>query len=382
MRKEVRTILLACLANRTDNEEKELSDLLVTRLDWGFIAGALLHHRLSGYFLRQLNDHQKEFIFPEVRKSLELLCKAQRTYTMSAIKALLPLLQAFAESGVRYAGLKGVVLDASVYSPGSRRSYDTDILVLKADLPKVNGILRENGYIQMFGDPTQSGYKDVDEKFVQNWINDTHETVPYHKALDCTFLANHEIDVNYKFGLYSDPDTTAEVLEIGTKTYEGRDYQVRGLVWETQMAHLCSHFSREGMHPVWTENRRDVAAYKVVDIVNTWRACPSESALENLVSITKRFGWQFSMFFTLHHSSQFYPDIAPKWFLDAIKPNDDSNINRIHHGGYESGNFVDRQTDMVAKAFNLTFQPKRIGDKSYDDHYFDEGLPNSIAFVN
>lgn len=49
--KEIKVILLGCLAKRTDEEQSDFENLILNEeLDWGFIGGVLVHHRLSGYF--------------------------------------------------------------------------------------------------------------------------------------------------------------------------------------------------------------------------------------------------------------------------------------------------------------------------------------------
>lgn len=50
MEKEIRIILLGCLCSRTVVEEQQLDNLLTEKIDWIWIVGQLLRHRLDGYF--------------------------------------------------------------------------------------------------------------------------------------------------------------------------------------------------------------------------------------------------------------------------------------------------------------------------------------------
>lgn len=43
-----KVILLVVLTYKTDDEQRELNELLNQKLDWGYIGGILIKHRLSG----------------------------------------------------------------------------------------------------------------------------------------------------------------------------------------------------------------------------------------------------------------------------------------------------------------------------------------------
>lgn len=70
MTKEIRLILLSVLKNRCDSEEKELENLFFENLDWSYILGELIRHRLNGYFLTFINNQQKNICFIKHSKLL------------------------------------------------------------------------------------------------------------------------------------------------------------------------------------------------------------------------------------------------------------------------------------------------------------------------
>ena len=54
MKKEIEIILLGVLQKKTENEQKKFDDLFFNNLDWAWITGELIRHRLNGIFFQKL----------------------------------------------------------------------------------------------------------------------------------------------------------------------------------------------------------------------------------------------------------------------------------------------------------------------------------------
>ena len=54
MRAENELILLTSAINKSESEIKRIEDILSEPVDWGYIIGQLIHHRLTGYFMMGL----------------------------------------------------------------------------------------------------------------------------------------------------------------------------------------------------------------------------------------------------------------------------------------------------------------------------------------
>jgi hypothetical protein len=79
-----------------------------------------------------------------------------------------------------------------------------------------------------------------------------HDLVPFVKLFDNDYLTSHEFDINFHFDS-KENDITKNVLEYGTTYYENNYCRVKGLLWETNLAHLTVHFYREASNSLWTE---------------------------------------------------------------------------------------------------------------------------------
>jgi hypothetical protein len=56
--KNEQRLLLAVIKDKTEKEQIELNELFNKEINWGYIAGQLYHHRLSGYFYNGLTKEQ------------------------------------------------------------------------------------------------------------------------------------------------------------------------------------------------------------------------------------------------------------------------------------------------------------------------------------
>jgi hypothetical protein len=330
IKKEYAILLQSVRVNMTEEEEEQLIDLHNDKIDWGIIAGQMFNHRLGGYFIKNLSEKRRSYIPKELRCTLELLVQAQRRQTNDIYKVLAPILEELDRYGVRYAGLKGIVLNSSIYAPGDRRSNDTDLLVYEEDLEKLDEILRKHGYLQTFG--KKVNYKEATrrEKLIQRM--NYHDLVPYVKVLDKEFLTEHKIDINFQFDS-KENNITKQIFDYGTVKYKNEFGQVQALPWETNLAHLCVHFHREGVNSLWTDGKRDVILYKIVDIMNAIRSCPEPSKIESWPELMNKLNLQKAAYYTMYALSQFYEDHRISKLMQGLNVKDTSFVNEIKREG-------------------------------------------------
>ena len=348
MKKEYKLILLSVLVDRTSSEEEELARLFSEPIDWELVGGQILNHRLSGYFIGGLKKELKNRIPREIEKAIELLVLAQKKQTLDIISVTKPVLDILDKEGIRYAGLKGLVFNAGLYKPGDRRSNDIDLLVYEEDLDKLNTILRECGYIQTY--MPNGEYKEASRKAKLVQRLNYHDLVPYVKLFDSEFIQKHEFDINFHFDS-KENDITAAVLDYGTVVYENEYCKVKGLPWETNLAHLCVHLYREATNSLWTSGKRDVVLYKVVDIMNTIRSCKDKDKIHSWTELMIRLNLQKAAFYTLFVLSQFYEDDIVKMLMDRLNPEDTTFLYEVRIDGESR---VEKRTQsFLDSAFDL-----------------------------
>ena len=300
MNNEQKLILKGVLINKSEDEKKEIDDLLSQKLNWAMIGGILLNHRLGGYFYMHLSDAQRKKIPREMRKALELLVKAQKETHLELIAEQNKVTEELNKTEIRYAMLKGAFFSSDIYDIGARRSNDLDLLVYEEDLELLDEHMRKLGYIQSNLPDGKLIEATKREKIIQRM--NYHDLVPYVKEISTGIL---ELDINFLFDGKDNPiDKT--VFEMGTKIYNGRNYTVKALNPYTNLAFLCSHFYREATNTIWTAGRRDIVLYKLVDIINYIRVYEKEIDMDEYINVAKKINMVEKTAFTFKILNEFY----------------------------------------------------------------------------
>ncbi len=346
MKNEIKTILLG-VVKRTSYEEECFNKNFYSNLDWAWITGQLIRHRLNGNFFLGLDYEKKIYIFGKICVTFGLLCNIYEACNKVMLSFAEQLFEETNKANIKVAGLKGLVFNTSIYNLRARKSNDVDILVAEEDLPKFDEIMRKLGFIQSNdGGKTEATRK---EKLIQ--LMNYHDLVPYCKSLDFPYLNRIELDVNFHFDS-KDHEITKEILDEGLQWYEGNGYRIQGLKWTTHLAFLCTHFYREASNSIWTKDARDVDLYKLVDIENTFRTFTDEQMFEWLDTIRK-FDLQRQCYFTLFYLNKFYPNPLYEKLMQEIKPENDDFVNQVLING--SNEIVERKVDFFEQTFDMHF---------------------------
>lgn len=342
MEKEYRLILLAVLVNKTQLEELLIDNLLKNKLDWCEIAGQLFNHRLAGYFLLGLTKDQQKKVPRELRKAIELLIVAQRQQTIKKYEIIKPILAEFQKENLRYAGLKGLIFNIDNYEMGIRRSNDVDLLVSESELLKLDEVLRKFGYIQSFLPEDKLIEASKKQKLIQRM--NYHDLVPYVKEIDNEI---NEIDINFTFDT-KENEITQKIFDMELTEYKNDEYSVIGLPFETNLAFLCIHFFREGTNSLWTDGKRDVVLYKLVDIMNVIRKYKDVFNIEKWTTLVKQLGIDHKCYYTFYMLAQFYPeDELLQKLLKLLEPIDKSYLFEVK---IEGQNKIMKRTESFYNA--------------------------------
>ena len=121
------------------------------------------------------------------------------------------------------------------------------------------------------------------------------------------------------------------VYEMGTMVYKGR-YRITGLNPYTNLAFLCCHFYREATDTIWTEGKRDVTLYKIVDMMNFIRFYREQINYDIMIEVLKKLNIEKKAYFTFKIMTEFYEyEFLSEMLsrLDEYKSGDDE-MKAIH----------------------------------------------------
>lgn len=232
---------------------------------------------------------------------------------------------ALEEAKIKFAVLKGAFFGCEMYEKGTRRSNDIDLLVYEDDLGKLDTCLRAMGYIQSNMSNGEMVEATKKEKIIQRM--NYHDLVPYVKKTKMGIL---ELDINFLFDGNKNL-IDKNVYEMGTMVYKGR-YRITGLNPYTNLAFLCCHFYREATDTIWTEGKRDVTLYKIVDMMNFIRFYREQINYDIMIEVLKKLNIEKKAYFTFKIMTEFYEyEFLSEMLsrLDEYKSGDDE-MKAIH----------------------------------------------------
>ena len=114
--------------------------------DWDRFMGTVINHRVNGVVYRNMLNLDHTPL--QVERTLQYIYMAQVERNMLHRAEINKIFEELEKASVRYAFLKGSVLNSVFYKYGERISNDTDIMVSPSDLTKVSKICSELGYFQ------------------------------------------------------------------------------------------------------------------------------------------------------------------------------------------------------------------------------------------
>lgn len=139
-----------------------------------------------------------------------------------------------------------------------------------------------------------------------------------------------ELDINFLFDGNKNL-IDKNVYEMGTMVYKGR-YRITGLNPYTNLAFLCCHFYREATDTIWTEGKRDVTLYKIVDMMNFIRFYREQINYDIMIEVLKKLNIEKKAYFTFKIMTEFYEyEFLSEMLsrLDEYKSGDDE-MKAIH----------------------------------------------------
>ena len=185
--------------------------------------------------------------------------------------------------------------------------------------------LRAMGYIQSNMSNGEMVEATKKEKIIQRM--NYHDLVPYVKKTKMGIL---ELDINFLFDGNKNL-IDKNVYEMGTMVYKGR-YRITGLNPYTNLAFLCCHFYREATDTIWTEGKRDVTLYKIVDMMNFIRFYREQINYDIMIEVLKKLNIEKKAYFTFKIMTEFYEyEFLSEMLsrLDEYKSGDDE-MKAIH----------------------------------------------------
>lgn len=271
------------------------------------LLGMLCMHRCAGIAYQHLLENgQLSLPNREMRTTLQTVYETGKRKEAAMRTCLCRLGTLLEKADFPYALLKGARL-IDLYPSGTRTSNDIDILIDRASIPKLAGMLTENGFLQ--GYIRNGSFVKAKRKDIVNALLNRGETTPFIKEINLDGMKYLEIDVNISVDERSSggAQTVKEMLShaaLDICVGEGR--QLYTLDRTDFLIHLCTHLYKEASVYQWVEMGRDLSLYKFLDIYVYWKACMDEASVLLLKERAECYGAQKAVYYALCGTKQLF----------------------------------------------------------------------------
>ncbi len=137
-------VLLECASPKCD--AVKLNELLRSA-DWTPLLLLAEEHGVVGHLAAHLHELDRDFVTPEMNKTLIECQRAQIFFTLRLTAELFRLLKRFAAAEIGVLAVKGPVLSLRAYGDPAMRSYgDLDLLVRQRDIRRATELMIAAGY--------------------------------------------------------------------------------------------------------------------------------------------------------------------------------------------------------------------------------------------
>ena len=341
---------LMLLTSRYKLREEEINYIneLIERcdLDWSAFLGGTLLNRVNGVVYRNIKD--MENIPRYVKYFLQVAYFEQTERTKIHQSEIKEIAEIFENESIRYAFLKGAVLNTIFYESGERISNDTDIMVDVKDINKVTDILHKLGYIQ--GEVKGGKIYPATKKELLFARLNTYEIVPFIKSVNERYLPFHEIDINFRFGNDDKQESVSAMLE-NTVILENNGYAIRTLSLENFLLFLCIHHYREATMIFKIVRGQDLTLYKFMDIHFLIKCKYHEIDWKRLLEMCVALEKQKDVYYTLYYTEMLYPGTLDEETLAKYKPENVDFLDE-YKGRDNSSEIYRWKMDFVHRVFS------------------------------
>lgn len=334
--------------------------------DWDRFMGTIINHRVNGVVYRNMLNLDHTPL--QVERTLQYIYMAQGKRNMLHRAEIKKIFEELEKANVKYAFLKGSVLNSVFYKYGERISNDTDIMVSPSDLTKVSKICSELGYFQGF---IKKGVEvPATKKEILFAKMNTYEIVPFVKKIDSEFFPFHSIDINYK--LSNDEDgKLSEVLIENTEIIEYSNHKIRSMSIENFLIYLCVHLYREATMLFKIRSGDDLALYKFMDIhfyISKMNDKINWIKLKETAVYINRFN---DVYYTLYYTEKLYPGTINLSILELFKPKNVEYLNQ-YFGKDNSNEVYNWDMTFEQRMFNCERCNEAMRNLSEESQRFDK----------
>ena len=297
------------------------------RLDWPYILGQLLVHRLASLSCVALRD---DAAWPSIPSRFRYWIS--NVYRMNAIQqehmtaAALEISAELGKHHVPHVFVKGPVLQEQFYPPYSREYNDLDILVDSGDLSRVSNVLGSLDFMQ--GWLRDGSVVAADRRDAVSARLDSHELVPFWRPTGSDSSPYIKVDVQFEvpgtkpLGLRV---STSLLIADGAAATIGAKFPV--LCAEHHLVLLCAHLHMHAFVNDAARNPNDVVLLRMADVIRALVA-PDYAVVRRFLDFAASARALPSVAFVVSVLGSLYPDDVPPMLWDVLSELPSNRLDR------------------------------------------------------
>lgn len=327
--------VLICSKRKLNDKEKQYLELLFDscHMDWSAFLGTVLINRVNGIVYKKIREFAN--VPKYVKYFLEISYNEQIIRSKIHQNEIKVIAGELEKNNIKYAFLKGAVLNTYYYELGDRISNDTDILVDSRDVTLISDILKRNNYVQ--GEVRNGILKAATQKEILFAKLNTYELVPFNKHIDDKHLPYHEIDINFRLSNDEKQDY-AKIMLDDTCLLDNGEMKIRTLSLEKFLIFLCIHHYREATMIYKIASGNDLLLYKFMDVHFFVTQKESDLDWQRLYNIASEIRRIDDVYYTLYYTECLFPKTLRREVLEYLKPKDISYLDE--YKGKDNSNEV------------------------------------------
>jgi Uncharacterised nucleotidyltransferase len=340
--REVELVLLLSTPWPTTAEMTRARELMGQVLDWNQVFGLLMVHRTAAlawhngvdYGIHDGRDFKPWFIW----KQLDGLSRAQHVLAAEHLEQNARLVAELDRRGIPCVLLKGAALTLLGYRAlGLRWFEDNDFLFDRAHLTEVADVMRSFGYIQGRWNPGTRQMEPASRREVLLHSVTSHETFPYARHLpDALLLTDHVVDVHFSVDLLTNNSSDDAVRSLLDRRI-ALDVEGAGPIWtlhqDDMFVFVCVHLQREACNRREVEEVKDLALYKLVDLLALLGSSTYPVDPDAVVRRARQLGFVREVYFALVYLDALFPGRVPAHVLSALRTEPLSYLHEVRHNG-------------------------------------------------
>ncbi len=238
------------------------------------------------------------------------------------------VLQALNGAGLPCLVRKGAALDLQVFADlGVRQSSDLDLLVDRADMPRLAELVAALGYAQ--------GKLGADGKVVPysrrtrvHWVTHLNNSLPFVKVGGTIEVDHFRLDPCHDITQRASAATipTVDLFERSVALTVG-GVAARTLSEIDHLLDLCLHLYKEATTLYYLESGKGLRLRQLVDVATLTSGWPAER-WDELVRRAQHYAADAEIYYTLYFTALTCPTAVPARILAALKPTDDAYLDQ------------------------------------------------------